>query len=208
MTACHTLKRPGYALLATAVIAGVLLTPGNLLIDAHAAQASRPDSSVGHEHGARVVLPTGRPLVLFLFATWCKYSVYEARYVVPRFAGYVARRHARIVGVDETDLLGVGRAGPPGHPDRGESRPQRPGSRDRDAAARIAIAAYRRASGLSIPLIADPTMTLKRHLALYFNGAYPTFVFITARGRVVMRAEGAQPYAALASTFDDAATLR
>lgn len=155
-----------------------------------------------------VPMSHGHPLVLFLFATWCKYSAYEARYVVPRLAAYVARRNGSVMGVDETDLVGVGRAGPAGHPQAGEDRLQRPPSHPDEAEVRAAMAAYRRAFGLSIPLVADPTLTLTRRFALYFDGAYPTFVFVTATGRAVMRAQGAQPFAALASTFDDAATLR
>lgn len=145
--------------------------------------------------------------MLFLFATRCKYSAYEARYVLPRFAAYVARHHGAVIGVDETDLGGIGHAGPAGHPGAGKDSPQHPRNPDL-AAIRATVAAYRRAFGLSIPLVADPTLTLTHQFALYFAGAYPTFVFVTASGRAVTRAQGAQPFAALASTFDDAATLR
>lgn len=201
----------GATFLVIALIAGVLV-PGCLFDVARRTQihVAPPSAMAGLGSGVASIIPTGHghPLVLFLFATWCKYSAYEARYVVPRLAAYVARHGGHVVGIDETNLLGVGQAGPLGQPVAGDSRPLHPRGHLDTAAAAVAVAAYRRLSGLSIPLVADPDLTLKQRLGLYFDGAYPTFVFVTATGRVVMRAEGAQPFAALASTFDDAATLR
>ena len=127
---------------------------------------------------------------------------------MPAFATYVSNHHAILVGVDETDRLGVGRAGPPGHPQLGsDARENATAGRDPAAFDRT-IEAYQRDFRLPMRLFADPDRKVQKRFALYFHGAVLTFLFVAAGGRTVLRAEGAQGLRALESTFQDVVPLR
>lgn len=146
-----------------------------------------------------------QPTVLFLFATWCKFSAYEARYAVPQFAAYVARHGGHVVGIDETPFIGIGRPGPRGRPDLGLDSLRQP--REEGVDVGQALASYRRIFHLALPLVADPEMRVGSQLPLYFYGAYPTFVFVSRDGHVITRAVGIQSPMSLESTFNDVASV-
>lgn len=155
-----------------------------------------------NESRRAVTVQSGRPTVLVLFATWCKYSAYEFQYVIPDLNAYVTSRGGRVIAIDTTDRIGVGTPGPPGHSEAGTDQILR-ASIPTESAVADALHDFRAKFKPPIVLLYDSRMMMGQKLPLYFEGAYPTFVFVDRNGLPVTRAEGALSLEALTSTFDD-----
>ena len=167
-----------------------------------------PLSLVGTS-GQAVPITPGRATVIEIFATWCEFSAYEARYVVPQFSAYVRTHHGVMVGVDETNRLGIGQSGPFDIPADGSDGQDDPAVPHTQAAFVATLQAYAREFGLTMPLLYDPHGILAQRLTFYLGPgfAYPTFVFLGPDGRFRTRAEGVQSLDTLEATYSQAYAL-
>ncbi|MBE3590986.1 MAG: TlpA family protein disulfide reductase [Firmicutes bacterium] len=127
----------------------------------------------------------GRPVVLELFATWCPYCAYESQYDLPAIRSFVEGQGARFIAVNATPYVGVAQAGPQGHPEQGQEGSRAPASSDKDIQA--AVQEYAGRYHYDGPLFYDRDMKLATQLGLQ---AYPTFVILDGRGRVLDKHEG------------------
>lgn len=136
--------------------------------------------------------------VVVLLASWCRYSAYEARYELPRFAAYLHAKGAPVSVLLESDRGGLAQAGPPGRPELGINA-----QASEPAADSSLPLAYQATMGLSEPLRLASREYMERTYRGYFDAAFPVFVFVAPDGRVLTRARGIMRAQDLETTFMD-----
>jgi thiol-disulfide isomerase/thioredoxin len=205
-------RQRGSALIASAVMSFTLMI-GALTLLYFFLQHNSDDTSVlplpfVNSGGQRVILRSGQPIVIEVFANWCEFSAYEARYVLPDFSRYVRAHGGLIVGVDETNRLGIGQPGPIGNPAGGKDGRDVPTLPHTQEAFLATLQTYAQEFQLPLPLLYDPQGLLAKRLHFYLGPslAYPTFVFLAADGQFATRAEGVEPLADLVTTYDEVAS--
>lgn len=127
----------------------------------------------------------GRPVILDIFAVWCRYCAYQARWELPDLVAWADAHGAKVILVSGSDAGGTAVPGPWGDPAAGRDGDGRPFRDTREALRKLA--AYRRRFGIRAPVLYDSRLTLYRELHVHL---FPTLFVLNGRGQLVGRFAG------------------